>query len=53
MRLYIIRLKDVFGKGDSIFLAEFLAGADVNIDFTIFGPRVQANMALGNDHKTG
>src|SRR5690349_24327576 len=51
MGLDIICLKDLFGKGNGIFLAEFFAGADVDVHFPIFRPGVQTDMALGYHNK--
>src|SRR5690242_6478797 len=56
MCLYIVCLKDFPGKGNSILLTEFFAGADVNINFAVLRPCVHTDMPLGNNseaRKTG
>src|SRR5438477_255608 len=51
VRLYIVGLEHLSGKGDSILLAEFFARADVDINLAVLGPGVQADVALGDDDK--
>src|SRR5947209_15938489 len=53
MRLYVVGLEHLSGKGDSIFLAEFFARADVDVNLAVFGPGVQTDVALGDDDKAG
>jgi len=42
MRLHIVRLKHLLSKSNSVLLAEFLAGADVDIDLAVLGPGISA-----------
>ena len=51
MSFDIVRQEDLFREGNSIFLAKFLAGADIDVNLTIFGPGMQTDMALGNHDK--
>ena len=53
MYLYICGLELHRGIANSTLLVEMLTGEDIHIDHLVGWPRVQADMAGGNDDKAG